>query len=348
MAARSDIVRAGATPEFVTLCKTLYGDLIDPDEIWHEVFKSSPDQADVHANTGMSTKQKIVRGASLIGTAAGAIVAGKELVKAPGVARRILPGLALGADGLAGGIQYNDARKQAALVPTGSQVGKSGSTPAGDTIPPLKDVVTGALKQTKKIVGQLQPTGAGATVPAAPMALAGPKKLAPTPLGNQSSEFSGGKSADDIEWSGTFSKFDDDKHLAFGWASVSKVNGQPVVDAQGDYIDPNDLEDAAYEYMLSSRIGGAMHQRDAWDRPVKVADIVESMVFTDDKVSKMGLPDDFNRGWWIGMKIHDENEWTSVRKGQDGTGFGRCGFSIHGNGVRKDQDIDELMGYAYA
>jgi hypothetical protein len=124
---------------------------------------------------------------------------------------------------------------------------------------------------------------------------------------------------------------------------VSKFNGQPVVDKQGDYIDTADLEDAAYEYMLKSRVGGAMHTRDPFDRPVKVADIVESMVFTDDKVAKMGLPQDFNRGWWIGMKIHDENEWSLVRKGE--AGGGRGGFSIHGKGMRKSQDVDELMGY---
>ena len=151
----------------------------------------------------------------------------------------------------------------------------------------------------------------------------------------------------DVEFSGTFSKLDDDKRLAFGWASVAKVNGQPVVDKQGDYVDMSDIEDAAYHYVHACRVGGDMHRRSAGDDPVnkgedkphKVSDMVESMVFTDEKVSKLGLPEDFPRGWWVGYKIHDEPTWQMVKKGE------RTGFSIHGKGIRKTTSLDELMGY---
>lgn len=138
---------------------------------------------------------------------------------------------------------------------------------------------------------------------------------------------------------GTFSKFDDEKQLAFGWASIVELNGEPVVDKQGDYITIDDLEDAAYTYVHKSRVGGNMHRRNGSD-PHHVSDMVESIVFTDDKIAKMGLPDDFPRGWWVGFKVHDPETWESVRKGE------RSGFSIHGKGTRKDTALDEVMGYS--
>jgi hypothetical protein len=142
--------------------------------------------------------------------------------------------------------------------------------------------------------------------------------------------------AKSVQAEGEFSKFDDEKHLAFGWASVVKKDGLPVVDRQGDYIHPDDLEEAAYQYVLNSRVGGDMHKRDG-DAPFHASNLVESMVFTDEKIAKMGLPDNYPRGWWIGVKIHDPDTWNEVRKG------GRTGFSIHGYGQRDDVSMDELM-----
>lgn len=141
----------------------------------------------------------------------------------------------------------------------------------------------------------------------------------------------------EVTWEGTFSKLDDDKHLAFGWASVVELNGEPVVDRQGDYISPDDIETAAYEYVHKSRVGGDMHRRNG-EAPHHVSDLVESIVFTDDKVAKMGLPASFPRGWWVGYKIHDEDTWQMVKKGE------RTGFSIHGKGRRTETDSRELVG----
>ena len=45
-------------------------------------------------------------------------------------------------------------------------------------------------------------------------------------------------------------KSDDEKRLAFGWASVSvRVDGEVIRDWQGDIIEPGKLENAAYEYV---------------------------------------------------------------------------------------------------
>lgn len=141
----------------------------------------------------------------------------------------------------------------------------------------------------------------------------------------------------DIEFRGEFTKFDDAKRQAFGWASVVTKDGSPVLDRQGDYISIEDLETAAYTYVHKSRVGGDMHRRNG-DAPHHVSDMIESMVFTPEKITKMGLPAGFPEGWWVGYQIHDEDTWQEVRK------RGRTGFSIHGRGIRRDVDIDDLMG----
>lgn len=142
-----------------------------------------------------------------------------------------------------------------------------------------------------------------------------------------------GKSdAGEVTWRGTFSKFDEDKRLAFGWASVVSLDGEPVLDKQGDLIDPDEIEKAAYQYMLVSRKGGEMHKRtvgpDGADEPVHVADIVESFVVTPEKIEKMGLPAEMPQGWWVGYKVNDDAAWEKVKSGQ------YQGFSIHGRGRR--------------
>lgn len=149
---------------------------------------------------------------------------------------------------------------------------------------------------------------------------------------------------DEVEFAGEFSKFDEDRRLAFGWANVSKLNGLPVVDRQGDYVSIEDIEDAAYTYVENSRVGGDMHKRiggkfdGAGDRPHHVADLVESMVFDDAKCDSLGLPEDFPRGWWVGFRVFDDEVWDMAKDGR------RAGFSIHGKGIRKSVSYDEIMG----
>ena len=54
-------------------------------------------------------------------------------------------------------------------------------------------------------------------------------------------------------------KSDDEKMLAFGWASVSmRVDGELIEDWQGDMIEPGELEDAAYEYVRLYGEGGEL------------------------------------------------------------------------------------------
>ena len=98
-------------------------------------------------------------------------------------------------------------------------------------------------------------------------------------------------------------KSDDEKMLAFGWANVSmRVDGELIEDWQADIIEPEELENAAYEYVLLYREGGEMHERGG------VAVLIESVVFTEEKMQAMGIPaGTLPVGWWIGFKITDKD-----------------------------------------
>lgn len=135
------------------------------------------------------------------------------------------------------------------------------------------------------------------------------------------------KKNDEVVWEGEFAKVDSDKRQVFGWASIVEVDGVPVVDLQGDYIDIDEVEKSAYDYVIKSRKGGDMHRRDG-ELPVHVSDMIESFIVTPEKREKMGLPDSVPSGWWVGYQINDDEAWNLVKSGK------RTGFSIHGRGQR--------------
>lgn len=117
------------------------------------------------------------------------------------------------------------------------------------------------------------------------------------------------------ESGGSFSIFktDDDKRLVFGWASVSiTVDGEQLEDRQKDMIDPEDLEEAAYEYVLKFRDTGEEHI----PTMRKKGKLVESCVFTAEKQKAIGIPEGtLPIGWWIGFKIEDDDAWEKVKNG---------------------------------
>lgn len=141
----------------------------------------------------------------------------------------------------------------------------------------------------------------------------------------------------EVEWTGTIAKLAPEKQMAFGWANVSKINGQLVLDRQDDIVLPEDIEDAVYAYNMRSRVGGDMHRRTPDGQPVKIGELVESMMFTPEKKAALGLPDDFPEGWWVGFHYPDPQVWADVK-------VNKRGFSIHGRGLRKSVDYDQLMG----
>jgi hypothetical protein len=140
----------------------------------------------------------------------------------------------------------------------------------------------------------------------------------------------------DVTWTGQIAKVDTDKRQVFGWASVSAINGEDVVDLQGDIVPIDEVEKSAYRYVIESRKGGDMHKRVskagfalATDQPLHTADMIESFVVTPEKLEKMGLPANaLPHGWWVGYHVNDDAQWAMVKSGE------RAGFSIHGKGSR--------------
>ena len=126
-------------------------------------------------------------------------------------------------------------------------------------------------------------------------------------------------------------KSDDEKMLAFGWASVSmRVDGEVIEDWQNDIVEPEDLENAAYEFVLLYREGGEMHERGG------AAVLIESAVFTEEKMRAMGIPaGTLPVGWWIGFKVLDKDVWEKVK---DGT---YQMFSIEGEAERVEVDDEQ-------
>lgn len=106
-------------------------------------------------------------------------------------------------------------------------------------------------------------------------------------------------------------KSDDEKMLAFGWASVSmRINGEVIEDWQKDIVEPEELERAAYEFVLLYREGGEMHEKSG------AAVLIESVVFTEEKMRAMGIPvGTLPIGWWIGFKVLDKDVWEKVKDG---------------------------------
>lgn len=129
-------------------------------------------------------------------------------------------------------------------------------------------------------------------------------------------------------------KTDDDQRLVFGWANVAiRKDGTQIEDWQHDVVDPEELEKAAYEHVLKFRNTGELHNPDLR----KKGKLVESMVFTKEKMQAMGIPEGVvPEGWWVGYKIFDDDAWEGIKSGKYKM------FSIEGTGER--ESIEKAKG----
>lgn len=123
----------------------------------------------------------------------------------------------------------------------------------------------------------------------------------------------------------SIAKVDAAEHLVFGYANVAvSKRGGLVEDLQGDIIPPEELEKAAYQFNLHFRGVDEMHEG-----PV-VGQLVESMVFTPDKLVKFATGPDgvldgdvlkvlqktFPASWWVGFHIPDKEAFGKVLSGE--------------------------------
>lgn len=129
----------------------------------------------------------------------------------------------------------------------------------------------------------------------------------------------------------TISKVAEEERLVFGFANVAfSTDGRQITDLQGDLIDVDDLEKAAYAFMLEHQSAGEMH------RGEPVGRVIESVVFTPEKLTAMGLvatdvKKAYTGRWWIGVKLAPE-AFAKVKSGQYRM------FSIQGSAHRIPQE----------
>ena len=128
-------------------------------------------------------------------------------------------------------------------------------------------------------------------------------------------------------------KTDDDKRLVFGWANVAiRKNGEQIKDWQNDMIDPEDLEEAVYKYVLNFRNAGEEHIPTLR----KKGRLVESVMFTEEKLKAMGIPlGTVPLGWWIGFYVDDDAAWEKIKSGHYKM------FSVEGRGIRQVMEDDD-------
>jgi hypothetical protein len=127
----------------------------------------------------------------------------------------------------------------------------------------------------------------------------------------------------DFESRGEVTKMDDEKRIVYGYASVISKNGEPIVDRQGDIITAEELEKAASEFMLSSRIGKTMHSGEP------TTTIIHSFPMTDE-IKKAYQIESPYEAWLIAVKVHDDQTWDMVKRGE------LKDFSIGGKANRRE------------
>jgi hypothetical protein len=103
----------------------------------------------------------------------------------------------------------------------------------------------------------------------------------------------------------------DDQQLVFGWANIAiDKDGNFPLDWDGDVTKPEELEKAAYNFVLKYRETGEQHQGEAKGQ------LVESVMFTKEKQVAMGIPDGVvPEGWWVGFHIEDSEVFKKIKDG---------------------------------
>lgn len=124
---------------------------------------------------------------------------------------------------------------------------------------------------------------------------------------------------------------DDSQSLVFGWANVSVAKttavgagGHDIFDLQKDSVPPDELEKAAYDFVLDFRESDEMHEGPC------IGKCVESMVFTPEKLEKLAtdpmtgkvdkealavLTKVLPPRWWVGFKL-DKPSYEAVKSGK--------------------------------
>ena len=121
-------------------------------------------------------------------------------------------------------------------------------------------------------------------------------------------------------------KVDESLGLVFGFAIVSKIDGEPYIDTQGDHIPEDSMLKAATDFMASRRVAKEMHEGD------QIGDILFAFPLTTDVAKSLSISTRAT-GLLIAMKPSAE----VLAKFRDGS---YTGLSI--GGVRiTDEEVEE-------
>lgn len=138
-------------------------------------------------------------------------------------------------------------------------------------------------------------------------------------------------------------KVDEELGIVFGWAIISKINGEDYYDTQGDHIPEDAMMKAAADFMIHSRTGGNMHravkdqvtprQFVRGDYVEKAGTVVFAFPFTTEIAKTLGVETKYT-GLLIGMKISDPQILSKFKSGE------YTGFSIGGRRL-SDEEVED-------
>jgi hypothetical protein len=142
-------------------------------------------------------------------------------------------------------------------------------------------------------------------------------------------EHDSGKSEDmnKFETGAEVCKVDEALGLVFGYAIVSKVDGEPYYDLHGDHIPEDAMLEAATDFMLNSRVAKEMHEGE------KAGEVVFAFPMTED-ISKSLDIDPKRTGLLIAMKPSDPTTLEKFASGE------YTGFSIGGQYIENEEVED--------
>lgn len=126
---------------------------------------------------------------------------------------------------------------------------------------------------------------------------------------------------------GKILKADDEQRMVYGWASVVTEKGEPVIDRQGDVIEPDTLVKAVNNFMEHVRVGKTMHVGE------QTGVIVHSMPVTKEIGEALGIQSD-REGWIVAYKVYDDTVWDMVKSGE------LAAFSIGGRAIKEDYNAN--------
>jgi len=124
---------------------------------------------------------------------------------------------------------------------------------------------------------------------------------------------------------GQILKADEEQRLVYGWASVVTEKGEPVVDRQGDIIEPETLVKAVNNFMEHVRVGKEMHKGD------QIGAVIHSMPVTKEIGESLGIQSD-REGWVVAFKVYNDDVWDKVKSGE------LAAFSIGGRATKESYD----------